>query len=292
MQAIYNELTGEWEYPDEQYGGGTTPQPQAPPQANPNAVPDGNNQWGLPVPSNNPTEPNDLSYWLQHGVTPTGNDQSIFDSNGQLRPGWQRTANGYERIAPAADPYAGYSTGDGSGGGGGYSPYTPPDRTSLSSLNYPSLNLPRFNAPPAFAYKDFAAPTAQEAEAEPGFDYALKQGVKAYENSKAYTGTYKGGATIKGINDYARNMASQNYGQVFDRSAQTYDRNRSNAADNYMTNYGVSRDTFDRNYTATKDEFAPQARSAELQYARDWDLFAYEGDDAYRRWKAQIDANT
>jgi hypothetical protein len=170
--------------------------------------------------------------------------------------------------------------------------YQPPPRTPLAALNYPTLNLPRWEAPPAFTHPDFRAPTQAEAEAEPGFDYALKQGIKAYENSKAYTGTYRGGATIKGINDYARNMANQNYGQVFERAGQTYDRNRGNAAQNYMTNYGVSRDVFDRNYGAAKDEYAPRARAAELQYGRDWDMFAYEGDDAYRRWKALIDANS
>lgn len=205
------------------------------------------------------------------------------------------------------------STGDytppgGYGGGGGGYEYQPPQRYDLASLNYPEFNAPRFSAPPAFSYdpfsyEEFKAPTLEEAQNEPGFDYALKQGIKAYENSKAFTGTYKGGSTIKGINDYARNMANQNYGQVFERKGQTYDRNRgnafgnwsanrSNAADNYMMNYGVSRDTFDRNYTAAKDEYAPKARGAELQFGRDWDVFAYEGDDAYRRWKALVDANS
>ncbi len=184
----------------------------------------------------------------------------------------------------------GQLSGGGGRGGGYFGNYEAPQRASLAGLNYPSLNLPRLQAPPAFTYEGFTAPSREEAESEPGFDYALKQGVKAYENSKAYTGTYKGGSTIKGINDYARNMASQNYGQVFERKAQTYDRNRNNAASNYMTNYGVTRDVFDRDYAATKDEFAPKARASELAYARDWDVFAYEGDDSYRRWDTLVNS--
>lgn len=198
---------------------------------------------------------------------------------------------------PQTTPPPGGGGGDlyGGGGGGGDSyggGYQAPDRTSLASLNYPSLNLPRMQAPPPFAYQDYTSPTREQAESEPGFDYALKQGIKAYENSKAYTGTYKGGATIKGINDYARNMATQNYGQVDERQYRNWSGNRANAADSYMTNYGVSRDVFDRNSGAVKDEFAPRARSAELEYARDWDVFAYEGDDKYRWRKMFIDANT
>lgn len=212
----------------------------------------------------------------------------------------------------------------GDGGGGNYGGYQPPDRGPLPQLNYPQFTAPTFNAPAPFSYGDFShdpfayesftAPTLAEAQNEPGFEYALNQGVKAFENSKAYLGTYKSGATIKGLNDYARNMANQNYNQVFERKGQTYDKNRANAfgiydtnranafgnwdanranaADTYATNYGVSRDVFDRTYQGAKDEYAPRARASELQFGRDWDQYAYEGDDAYRRWKAMIDANS
>ena len=194
------------------------------------------------------------------------------------------------------------------GGGNDYGGYDGGPRTPPPALNYPSFTAPTFSAPAPFgydpfAYESFAAPTLAEAQAEPGFEYALNQGVKAFENSKAYLGTYKSGATIKGLNDYARNMANQNYNQVFERKGQTYDRNRgnafdtytanrANAADAYTTNYGISRDVFDRTYQGAKDEYAPRARQSELQFARDWDQYAYEGDDAYRRWKAMIDANS
>jgi hypothetical protein len=50
-----------------------------------------------------------LEYWAQQGV---GHGQ-IFDENGQMKPGWKRTANGYERDeAPPPPP------GGGGGGGG------------------------------------------------------------------------------------------------------------------------------------------------------------------------------
>lgn len=182
-----------------------------------------------------------------------------------------------------------YGGGIGGGGGGGYAS---PERRPLGALNYPGFNAPSFTAPPQFAYKDYQLPTSEEIAAEPGFDFALKQGIKAYENSKAYLGTYKTGGTIKGLNDYAHNMAQQNAGNVIDRSMRTYELNRNNAADAYATNYGISRDVFDRNYQGAKDMYAPKAREAELNFARDWDVFAYEGDDDYRRWKALVDANS
>lgn len=268
----------------------------------------------VPINSGVPAGQQDLSYWQSRhdqGLPGAPGLEDIFDlETGQLKPGWQRTARGYEftgtqNTAPPPQTYDNYPTTYPTYTGGGYQA---PARRPLASLNYPQFNGGRMTAPPPFAfdpftYEDFAAPTITEAQQEPGFDYALNQGIKAYENSKAYLGTYKTGGTIKGLNDYARNMANQNYNQVFDRKAQTYDRNRGNAfgnwsanrenaADAYATNYGISRDVFDRNYAAAKDEYAPRARASELEFARDWDVFAYEGDDDYRRWKALVDANS
>ncbi len=184
--------------------------------------------------------------------------------------------------------------------------YSPSSRTAPGPLNYPAFHAPTFTAPAPFSYdpfsyESFQKPTVQDAQNEPGFQFALQQGLKAMENSKAYLGTYRTGGTIKGLNDYARDAANQNYNDVFRRSGETYDRNRgnafgnwsanrNNAAENYQTNYGISRDVFDRGYQGAKDEYAPQARAAELQFGRDWDQYAYEGDDEYRRWKAKIDA--
>lgn len=186
------------------------------------------------------------------------------------------------------------TTGGGGDYGGGdyFSGLQPPSRMPLSALNYPQFQGPRFTPPKPFEFEPFKAPTLAEAQAEPGFDYALQQGLKAMENSKAYLGTYRTGGTIKALNDYARNMANQNYGQVYSRAADTYDRNRNNAASNYATNYGISRDVFDRDYQGAKDTHASNARGRELEFAREWDQFAYEGDDAFRRWKAIVDANT
>lgn len=284
-REIYNPETGEYEmaYDPGIYDPGTTdaPAPAAPTRtrydwwSDPDTDPP---DWML-QPGQPPVQATPGYYWSWSGdhwamlpaptatAAPTGTPPP---TGGDTTPDPLPTTYG-------GDPYAGgMPTGP---------------RMQLSALNYPQFNGPKFQAPAPFQYDPFQEPTIEEAQKEPGFEYALNQGIKAYENSKAYLGTYRSGATIKGLNDYARNMASQNYGQVYSRKADTYDRNRNNAASNYATNYGISRDVFDRDYMGAKDTYAPQARAAELQFARDWDQYAYEGDDAYRRWKAVIDAN-
>lgn len=304
MAWVFNRNNGEydqWEDDFDPYE--PPPQPDPPVQLG---------SFGVPENGGNKAGYMDLSYYQSRhdqGLPGAPSYEDMVDENGQLRPGWARTAKGYEYLGtPLAQTPAGPSgpAPDPWGGGGGS--YMPPQRRTLASLNMPAFNAPRFEAPAPFSFdpfsfESFTAPTLQEAQNEPGFDYALQQGLKAMENSKAYLGTYRTGGTIKGLNDYARNMANQNYNEVFRRKGETYDRNRGNAfgnwsanrenaADAYATNYGISRDVFDRNYTAAKDEYQPRAREAELNFARDWDMFTYEGDDDYRRWKAMIDANS
>lgn len=65
----------------------------------------GQNNTGQPNTTNTQTPPayQDMNWWGSQNVTP---DQ-MFDANGQLKPGWARTAKGYERVATTgwdADP--------------------------------------------------------------------------------------------------------------------------------------------------------------------------------------------
>ena len=182
-----------------------------------------------------------------------------------------------------------------------------PNLRSLDSL-WPPWNPPQFSGmtytPPPdfkyadFAYDDFKAPTITEAESEPGYAFAANQGRKQVEATKAAQGVYRSGQTLKDLYSWASEYAKQNYGGAFERKLQTYgtnrnnafqnySSNRNNAAENYMTNYGVGRDTFDRNYNVSRDVydrgynayqggFDSQRRRAELDFARDWDL--YEAD--------------
>lgn len=155
--------------------------------------------------------------------------------------------------------------GTGAFGGG-------PQLRSLSDL-WPGWAPPQFSAPPAFSYPDFKAPTAEDAENEPGYRFAAEQGRKQVEATKAAQGVYRSGQTLKDIYAWASEYAKQNYGGVFDRQLQVYGTNRNNAADTYMTNYGVSRDVFDRSYQSYLGGFNAERQKAELEYKRDWDLY-------------------
>lgn len=192
-----------------------------------------------------------FDYWQSQGVDPA----SMFDANGQILPGWQRTANGYERAAASGPSAAGLA----------------PPTTGAGWM--PQFVAPKFNAPAPFSFKDFTAPTLDEARNEPGFAFALEQGQKALENSAAGRGVLRTGGTLKDILGFGQKLGEQNYGNVFNRSKSIYDTNRSNAADTYATNYGVSRDKFDRDYIGARDEYQPKQLEATLNFGRQWDEY-------------------
>lgn len=166
------------------------------------------------------------------------------------------------------------------------------------AFDWPQFNAPvfdpgpAFQAPPAFSYDPFSAPTLEQAQNEPGYAFAREEGRKALENSAAARGVLRTGGTLKDILGWGNRFAEQNYGNVFNRAATTYDRNRNNAAQNYQTNYGVSKDVFDTNYGQRKDKFAfdyqgaydtfqPQQRRAELTFS-----------DLYNRWRDMLNSTT
>lgn len=166
------------------------------------------------------------------------------------------------------------------------------------TFDWPGFNPPSFDpgapfeGPAPFTFDAFSAPSLQDAQNEPGYEFARKEGQRALENSAAGRGVLRTGGTLKDLIGWGNRFAEQNYGNVYNRAANTYTTNRNNAADNYKTNFGVSKDVFDtnygmrvdkfdRDYKGAYDSFQPVQRQAELTF-----------DDLYRRWKSELDATT
>jgi hypothetical protein len=94
-----------------------------------------------------------------------------------------------------------------------------------------------FEPVPQFAWGEkFAAPSVEEAIKEPGYQFRLGQGLGAIENSAAARGAARTGAHQKDLSGWAQNFASQEYGNVFNRYAQGYDRRYQTAKDQYAPN--------------------------------------------------------
>ena len=61
-------------------------------------------------------------------------------------------------------------------------------------------------------------------QADPGYAFRLSEGMKGLQNSAAAKGLLSSGSTLKGITDYSQGMASQEYGNAYNR----YQTNRAN----------------------------------------------------------------
>ena len=75
----------------------------------------------------------------------------------------------------------------------------------------------------------------------PGFQFDLKNGLAAIEHSAAAKGTLLTGGTMKALNDYAQNRASQEYQNVYNRAYNEYDTARQNFLTNEANRYNSQR---------------------------------------------------
>jgi len=82
-----------------------------------------------------------------------------------------------------------------------------------------------------------AQPGVPDWSTDPGYDFRLREGQKALERSAAAKGTLLNGGTLKSLNDYSQNVASQEYGNIYNRKygeyTDTYNRNKAD----YTTGY-------------------------------------------------------
>jgi hypothetical protein len=69
----------------------------------------------------------------------------------------------------------------------------------------------------AVDFREFQAPTQQEAAADQGYQFRLAQGQRALENAAAAKGMLRTGNTWKDLMDYGQGAASQEYDKVYGR---------------------------------------------------------------------------
>jgi hypothetical protein len=169
--------------------------------------------------------------------------------------------------------------GGGGGGGGGASgaaelldpwtgQFTPPDMAAAARDALGVLpDVPRFEGPSApsidpfsfreyepsdpFSYDPFQAPTPSEVTDDPGFQFRLDEGLQALQNAAASKGLLRSGGTLKDFVKYGQGFASNEFQNVYNRAASTYDRN-----------YGTSADIYDRNVLNRRSDYLTDYRTA------------------------------
>lgn len=157
-----------------------------------------------------------------------------------------------------------------------------------------------------FSYKDFAAPDRFQAPswdqvtADPGFDFRRRMGEQSLTNRAAATGMARSGSTLKDFINYNQDLASQEYGNVYNRRSSEYDRLYNEmfgewssgldaAANAWKMNTGLDLDITDRKYKAAQDEFQPQMqawqtmvpaiqRQSEMDWERAFQTFGKDFD--------------
>jgi len=101
--------------------------------------------------------------------------------------------------------------------------FTSEPRLNAAAQVDPMRATPDFAYTPLQSSQEFKLPTGQAAlEQDPGYQFRLDQGRKALEQSAAGRGLLRTGGTLKGINAFGQEMASQEYGNVVNRARDAY----------------------------------------------------------------------
>jgi hypothetical protein len=87
--------------------------------------------------------------------------------------------------------------------------------------------------------QQFSAPSEAQAQATPGYQFTLNQGLKSVQNGAAARGLGVSGAAMKGASNYATGLADSTYNDVFNRALQTFNTNYSSASNNVNRLQGI-----------------------------------------------------
>jgi hypothetical protein len=177
---------------------------------------------------------------------------------------WQLVpvSGGPSATAPPVDPYV--PTGGGGGGG-----------DSRGSVGTPTMNLGRppgllpfagYESAGNFTPNPFVPTSWDDAEKEPGFGAAQQRLSKEVQNSAAYQGVLRSGATIGKLDSVLDANRQQNFAQ-FD-------------ARNFRN--------FQANYTGAKDAFTFRAADVDRKNNYNFNVADRSFQDELSRWQEQV----
>jgi len=172
----------------------------------------------------------------------------------------------------------------------------PDDPMPMSALGAPTYTAPTLNLPDTYVaptrtgrtdftmtadplqFGDAATFTAPDAAAlanDPGYQFRERRGLQALENANAARGLSRTGGAFKGLQDYASELASQEYGNAFGRALDTFNTNQASRYGAYDRNNAANRDLFDRSFqtwdaneTGRDTQFGQDTAAAQSQYDR------------------------
>jgi hypothetical protein len=114
------------------------------------------------------------------------------------------------------------------------------ENTTKAEQPYQSLGSTAANSLSTLVGKGFTAPTLQQAEQTPGYQFQLQQGTQAIDENAAANGTLMTGQTGTALEGYGQNLAQNAYQQTYN-----------NALSQYQTNVGAAQGAVNTGLTST-----------------------------------------
>ena len=94
-----------------------------------------------------------------------------------------------------------------------------------------------------------ADPTMGDVSADPGFQFRLNEGLKAIQRSASAKGTLLGGDTMKALERYGQDYASNEYGNAYNRTRGAFENDRNFNENQYASQYGRSMGEYQNAYS-------------------------------------------
>ena len=124
--------------------------------------------------------------------------------------------------------------GYGGGQGGPYGGYNPGRNTGPGT----GRTFGTYGGAPQFQWDQFVAPNPQDVYKDPSYQFRLEQGTNAIEGSAAARGLLRSGGTLQDLAGYGQDLASQEYGNLFNRELQGWGANYQGTKDAFAPAYG------------------------------------------------------
>lgn len=134
-------------------------------------------------------------------------------------------------------------------------------------------------APPEldqFQYDEFKGPTEETFQTDPGYAFRVKEMERGIQNAASARGLLSTGGTLQDLMTARGSLASQEYGNIWNRNLGAYTTNRDTKLAEHDRNQEAKLKSYELKFGAESDEYRRARADYDTKRAKDIDTFARE----------------
>lgn len=141
-------------------------------------------------------------------------------------------------------------------------------------------------------YRDYQPLTSETFQADPGYQFRQQEGEAALQRAAAAGGNLNSGRAAKDLASFNSGLASQEFGNAYQRNLQDYTTGFDANLQNFQTGYNANLNDYNTRYNSNLQDYQTRYNTYNNDYTTGFNAFNQNQDNTYNRLMGLVGVGT